>query len=316
MYEIISFNPFILFFVGCTFLYISSEILVSNSVIIANRFSIPHFIIGCTIIAIGTSLPEIVVSILANIRGNSNIAIGNIVGSNIANIGLVLGVSLFFGSIHVNKSNNEYLLNTLTLLTLTLSFYLCLFFEIINYIHGFYFILLYILYFYLYFKYFRSKLESDNIVSDDSMIFIIMKLVFGFVIIYFGSQFFIDGSIGISEKFGISNLSVGLTIVAIGTSAPELFISISSLVKKQGMLALGNIFGSNIANISFAIGISTIIKNISIEYGDVIIFNNIMLLLTVLLLLIVVFSKKIDKIYSIIFISIYFVFIYINFMLT
>jgi len=288
-----------------------------NAITIANRFSIPPFIIGCTIVAIGTSLPEIIVSILSNIQGNSNIAVGNIIGSNIANIGLVLGLSLFFGTIYIDKDDNEYLLNIASLFILTFFFYLSLVFENINYIHGIFFISLYVVYFYLYFKYFKNKLKSDNDgKSNDNITLIVLKLIFGFFIIYLGSNFFIDGAVGISDKLGISNLAVGLTIVAIGTSAPELFISINSLMKNQSMLALGNIFGSNIVNIAFAAGISVIIKNIYINYDDIMIYNNLMFLLTVLLSLIVIFSKKIHKIYSIIFISIYFVFIYINFMLT
>jgi len=317
MLEIIGYNPFAIFCLGTLFLYISSEILVSNAIIIANRFSIPPFIIGCTIVAIGTSLPEIIVSILSNIQGNSNIAVGNIIGSNIANIGLVLGLSLFFGTIYIDKDDNEYLLNIASLFILTFFFYLSVVFENINYIHGIFFLSLYVVYFYLYFKYFKNKLKSDNDgKSNDNITLIVFKLFLGFCIIYLGSIFFIDGAVGISDKLGISNLAVGLTIVAIGTSAPELFISINSLMKNQSMLALGNIFGSNIVNIAFAAGISVIIKNIYINYDDIIIYNNIMLLLTVLLLSIVIFSKKIHKIYSIIFISIYFVFIYINFMLT
>ena len=118
MLEIIGYNPFVVFCLVCLFLYISSEILVSNAIIIANRFSIPPFIIGCTIVAIGTSLPEIIVGILSNIQGNSNIAVGNIIGSNIANIGLVLGISLLFGTIYINKDDNEYLLNVISLFIL------------------------------------------------------------------------------------------------------------------------------------------------------------------------------------------------------
>ena len=97
----LEFNPWILFAVGALFLYFSSDILVSNSILISKKFNIPRIIIGGTIIALGTSLPEIIVSIIANLKGNSNIVIGNIIGSNIANIGLVFGVSLLFKKIYI-----------------------------------------------------------------------------------------------------------------------------------------------------------------------------------------------------------------------
>ena len=313
MFDILYSNPFVIFIIGAVLIYYSSELLISNSITISNRFNIPKFIIGGTIIALGTSLPEIVVSVLANIKGNSNIAIGNIVGSNIANLGLVLGLSLCFKSIDINKKNYEYLYNVASLVFITFIFYFTLRCGHISYIHACIFIILYIIYFFIYIKYFNNEYEIDSLKSDINIVSNFIKLIFGMVLIYYGSQFFIDGAIGIASKIGVNDISIGLTIVAIGTSAPELIVSLNALRKNESMLALGNVFGSNIANIVFAGGISSLVKNIHINYDEIFIFSNIMLLLTVLLLVIIISSRKIYKIFSLIFISVYIIFIYINF---
>ena len=140
-----------------------------------------------------------------------------------------------------------------------------------------------------------------------------IKLTAGMVLIYYGSNFFIEGAIGISERLGIDDLSIGMTIVALGTSAPELVISLNALKRNEDMLAIGNIIGSNIANIVFAGGISSMIRDIYINYSNIYIYNNLMLFITIVLILVLIFSKKIYKIYSLLFISIYFIFIYLNF---
>ena len=313
MFDILYSNPFVIFIIGAVLIYYSSELLISNSITISNRFNIPKFIIGGTIIALGTSLPEIVVSVLANIKGNSSIAIGNIVGSNIANLGLVLGLSLCFKSIDINKQNYEYLYNVVSLGFITFVFYFSLRCGHISYIHAYIFIILYIIYFFIYIKYFNNEYEIDSLKSDINIVSNFIKLIFGMVLIYYGSQLFIDGAIGIANKIGVDDMSIGLTIVAIGTSAPELIVSLNALRKNESMLALGNVFGSNIANIIFAGGISSLVKNIYINYDEIFIFSNIMLLLTVLLLVIIISSRKIYKIFSLIFISVYIIFIYINF---
>ena len=259
MLDILFSNPFIVFMLGSVLLFYSSDLLVENSIVVSNKFNIPRFIIGGTIIALGTSLPEIIVSVLANIKGNSGVSIGNIIGSNIANIGLVLGVSLFFKNIIINKDNYEYLFNTFWLILITVIFYVIILNGSLLFIHGCFFILMYCLYFFIHIKYFKS---DDNI-DDHSgvMTYAIIKLIIGFLLIYYGSQLFINGAIGIAHIIGVNDVAVGLTIVALGTSAPELLVSINAIKKNESMIAIGNIFGSNIANIVFAGGISCIIKS-------------------------------------------------------
>ena len=303
-------NPYLIFLIGCFLLFYGSDLLINNSIVLALRLNLSKLIIVSTIVALGTSLPEIVVSIVANINDNSNIVIGNIIGSNIANISLVLGVLLLFRSIYLEK-NNKLIFHVCFLMLLTFLFYFSLKSGTISIYFGLFLISLFVIYILLSIIYIDNQdfNEIDHSVSDNP----ILKIVFSSILIYFGSDLFIDGAIGISYNLGVSNLVVGLTIVALGTSLPELVVSINSILKKQIDISLGNIIGSNIANIVFAIGLSSIIKEIYFSYNSILIFNNFMILITLLVFLLILFFKKISKIFSLLFISIYFVFIYLNF---
>jgi len=154
-----------------------------------------------------------------------------------------------------------------------------------------------------------NEREEDNIVSE----FPIFKVTLGMILIYFGSNLFIDGAIGISLILGVSDLIIGMTVVALGTSVPELIVSINSLLKNQIDISIGNIIGSNIANIVFAIGLSSIIKGMYFNYNDIAFYNNYMILLTFLLVISLLLFRKLNKNFGLLFISIYFVFIYLNF---
>ena len=306
-------SPYYMFFIGAILLYYSSELLVSNSILISERFNIPRVLIGGTIIALGTSLPEIVVSVLANLKGSSNIAVGNIIGSNIANIGLVFGVCILFKKIRLDKNDNEINYNLIWLLLFTIIFFFIIKSSRIYNIHGLILIALYIVSFLLMIKYFMINYDGsfDNHNSNNLIIFI--KLILGSILIYFGSNFFIDGAIGISNVLGIYDLSIGMTIVAFGTSAPELIASLNALKKNENMLVIGNIIGSNIANIIFAAGISSLISTIYFSYEELFIYNYLMLFITIVFILIIYLLKNIHKAYGLLFISVYFIFIYLNF---
>ncbi len=310
MFEFIFLNPYIIFFLGGVFLYIGSEFLIDNAIVIATKFNLSKIFIGSTIVALGTSLPEIVVSIIANINGNSNIVIGNIVGSNIANISLVIGVLLLFKAININKDKNIKF-HLLFLLFITVLFYFLLLNSHISIYSGLFLISLFVVYIIVSISYFNN--DSFEFSNDNHSDYPILKVVFSSVLIYYGSNLFIDGAIGISLKLGVSDLIIGMTVVALGTSVPEIIVSINSILKKQIDISIGNIIGSNIANIVFAIGLSSIIRDIYFNYSYLIIYNNYMILLTFLIVISLLVFKKISKKFSLLFISIYFVFIYLNF---
>jgi cation:H+ antiporter len=309
MFEAMFFNPYLIFIIGGVFLYFGSELLIDNSIIIAAKLNLSKIFIGSTIVALGTSLPEIVVSIIANINGNTNIAIGNIVGSNITNISLILGVLLLFRSVYIGK-DNKVIFHLLFLSLLTILFYFLLRNGSISIFSGLMLIFLFIIYMILSIIFFNDIKEKIDDVDSEFPIF---KIIIGIVLIYFGSNLFIDGAIGISFKLGISDLIIGMTVVALGTSAPELIVSINSLLKKQVDVSIGNIIGSNIINIVFAVGLSSIIKNMYFNYNSLVFYNNYMLLLTFLLVISLILFRKINKNFGLLFISIYFVFIYLNF---
>tara|TARA_B110001454_G_scaffold206333_1_gene216668 strand:+ start:1070 stop:2011 length:942 start_codon:yes stop_codon:yes gene_type:complete len=309
MFEAMFFNPYLIFIIGGVFLYFGSELLIDNSIIIAAKLNLSKIFIGSTIVALGTSLPEIVVSIIANINGNTNIAIGNIVGSNITNISLVLGVLLLFRSVYIGK-DNKVIFHLLFLSLLTILFYFLLRNGSISIFSGLMLIFLFIIYMILSITFFNDIKEKIDDVDSEFPIF---KIIIGIVLIYFGSNLFIDGAIGISLKLGISDLIIGMTVVALGTSAPELIVSINSLLKKQVDVSIGNIIGSNIINIVFAVGLSSIIKDMYFNYNSLVFYNNYMLLLTFLLVISLILFRKINKNFGLLFISIYFVFIYLNF---
>ena len=309
----LEFNPWILFIAGSILLYFSSDILVSNSIVISEKFNIPRVVIGGTIIALGTSLPEITVSIIANLKGASNIVIGNIIGSNIANIGLVFGISVLFKEIYIKKDNHCIYYNMFLFLLFSLIFYFIVRGGSINKTHALILILLYIISFLFMIKYFSIPYNTSNKTHDVSNLIIFLKLIFGSILIYYGCNLFIDGAIGISTAMGIYDLSIGMTIVAFGTSAPELVTSLNALKKNEDMLIIGNIIGSNIANIIFAAGISSLIQTVYFNYSELVIYNFLMLFISILFLLSIYFLKNIYKAYGLLFISIYFIFIYLNF---
>lgn len=310
MFEFIFLNPYIIFIAGGLLLYFGSDYLIDNAIVIATKFNLSKIFIGSTIVALGTSLPEIVVSIISNINGNSNIAIGNIVGSNITNLTLVIGVLLLFKVIRINN-DSKIKFHLSFLMFITVLFYFLLRTGSISIYFGLILIFSYLVYIIVSFLYFDDS-DIENIGELNSQ-YPLLKVILSSAVIYFGSNLFIDGAIGISLKLGVSDLIVGMTVVALGTSAPEIIVSVNSILKKQIDISIGNIIGSNIANIVFAIGLSSIIKKIYFSSSFLSIYNNYMFFVTFFVIISLLVFRKINKKFSLLFISIYFVFIYLNF---
>jgi cation:H+ antiporter len=250
---------------GLIGLFFGGEALVRGSVGIARRLAIPPLLIGLTVVGFGTSTPELLVSVDAAWRGAPDIAIGNIVGSNIANLLLIVGLTCLVWPIRVSGAT----LRRDTAVMVVAAFALVPIFALgeIGRLSGG--LLVLALAGYLSWAYLQSgtTTEDDTDTSAPaSMLISGLWVVAGLVILMFGARFLVDGSVSIARGFGVSEAFIGLTIVAVGTSLPELATSIIAAFRRQSEIAIGNIIGSNIFNVFGILGITALIKPIPV--GD------------------------------------------------
>jgi cation:H+ antiporter len=301
------FPELIQFLVGGLLLFFGAEYLIDSSKNIAENFAIPKIVVGITLVAFGTSLPELIVSILATLRGESGIVIGNVIGSNIANIGLVLGIGSIISPLYYSfsklKGDLFFLLGITALPILSIQFDCMNFFTGLAYIG----VLIIYCYYLINSDYGVEELESSN--TKNMTLFLLL----GFFGLGFGSHFFVEGAIGLAEILNIPPIIIGMTIVAIGTSLPELATTLVAIKTGESSLAIGNIIGSNIMNIVAVLGVSFMIREISVISNTV---NNqliVMSVLTALLFLSLYFRNKLSRIIGMVFLSIYSIFIFLNF---
>lgn len=257
---------FLLLF-GLVILLAGGKILVDGASGIALKLGMSAGLIGLTIVAFGTSTPELLVSVNAALKGNSDISIGNVIGSNIANIALVLGISGLFYPILI-KSNHlkfEYLITLLV----SFLFFVLSYNEVISTLEG---IVLFALFIGFNVYLFKTSTNDDPEVVEElelaknlSWFKSIIYFVGGIIGLYIGSELLVENAVFISREFGVSERVIGVTIIAIGTSLPELITSIIAALSKRTDLALGNILGSNIMNILSIIGLTAIIKPIGVS---------------------------------------------------
>lgn len=258
---------YILFIIGFFLLIKGAGLLVDGSASIAKKLKISSIVIGLTIVAFGTSAPEFIVNIFASVQGNSEIAIGNILGSNIANILLILGISAIIYPITAKKNTvlKEIPLSLLAIIILGLMANDMIIdggiFSGITRIDGF--ILLSFFIIFLYYTFGITKSEKDIVEEEIKVLSYSKAILFiflGLAGLVIGGKWIVDGAVQIAELFNISQSLVGLTIVAVGTSLPELATSAMAAYKKQSDIAIGNVVGSNIFNIFWILGASAIIR--------------------------------------------------------
>ena len=301
----------LLFMVGAVLLYYGAEFLILGSKSIASKFKIPPIVVGITLVAFGTSLPELIVSIIAILKSESGMVIGNIVGSNIANIGLVLAVTAIFVPIVFSFkkiSVDLYFLIFITFLPL-LFMYLG---DLVLW-QGVCFLLLLGGYcWYLFNKdHDYEEDHSDENLSDGLTIF--LKIIFGIIGLGLGAHIFVLGAKGIAIALGVSSLVIGMSIVALGTSLPELSASIAAAKHGETGLIIGNIIGSNIMNIVAVLGFTLLISPISVEFSHVAIHGIFMVVLTLGLFILLKYKGGVTKFYAGVLILIYIIFLYFNF---
>ncbi len=296
--------------IGSVLLYFGADWMIKSSVHIASKLNISRFVIGLTIVAFGTSLPELGVSLKAALFNKSDIVIGNIIGSNITNVLLVLGISSMLSPILISFSKIKkdiliYLFVCVLLIFLLQNGILerwegvLLFTGIIFYtIHSF-----------ITDKSHDEEFEDPFATWPRTIIF----LVLGIILLYIGSESFIKGAVDFAKIIGVSDLIIGMSVVALGTSLPELVTSVFAAVKKEHSISVGNIIGSNLFNILSVLGLVSFIKPLSVETSIFRFEIPIMIGAGLLLVPISLRQKPISKVISLSMLFCYSVFIWILF---
>lgn len=288
---------FLILVVGFVLLIKGADWFVDGAAGIADKFGIPQIIIGLTIVAFGTSAPEAAVSITAALDGSAGIGVGNIVGSNILNVLLILGLTSVITPVAVQKNTVKYEIPFVIAVTVLLG--------VLGYIGGSFskidgiiFWLVFIGFFVYLIKMAKSGKTDLVDVPDEngeqpkkkSVWLLILLTLIGLVMVVLGSNLTVSSASAIAEKFGMSERLIGLTIVAFGTSLPELVTSVMAARKGNADIAVGNIVGSNIFNILFVIGTSALITNI--PYGSNFYVDTVVAIVTAVLLLLCVVNKE------------------------
>ena len=251
--------------VGFLLLVKGADWFVEGAAGIAKKLGIPQLIIGLTIVAMGTSMPEAAVSITAALQENAGITIGNIVGSNILNILIILGVTALITNVAIQKSTLYYEIPYMIAITIVLMIFGITGGEI-SFIEGIIFWLLFIVFLgYLFVMSKKGNSQENEEVKDIPVWKCILFMLVGGVMVVKGSDFAVSGASAIARFFGMSERFIGLTIVAFGTSLPELVTSVTAAKKGNAGIAIGNIVGSNIFNILFVIGTTSLICTVPFE---------------------------------------------------
>jgi cation:H+ antiporter len=308
----------VLFIIGFILLIKGADLLVEGASSIARRLHISDLVIGLTIVAFGTSTPELFVNIVASLKGNTDIAIGNVLGSNISNVFLILGISSIIYPLTVTKGTvwREIPFSLLAVIVLAILANDALIdgrtYSTLSRIDGLIFLSFLIVFLYYTFG-IAEKIEGmENHVSSKhrGLLKAVLMAVVGLGGLGFGGQWIVNGAVFLATRFGMSESLVGLTIVAVGTSLPELATSAVAAYKKNVEIAVGNVVGSNIFNIFFVLGISSTIKPLPFKAT-----NNLdiaVVIIASLLLFITMFTGKrqsLDRWEGIVFLVLYGVYI-------
>lgn len=283
---------FLILILGFVMLVRGADFFVDGAASIAAKFKIPQLIIGLTVVAMGTSAPEAAVSISAAFKGSADITIGNILGSNILNVLIILGLSALLCPLPVSKSVifvNLPIMIASSVLLLILGYdgkishldAIIIFACFLGFLT------------YIIISAIRSN-QSGEAIKEMTMARSVVLTVIGLVFIILGSRFTVNSASYIAEKIGLSERFIGLTVVALGTSLPELFTSVTAARKGNADIAIGNIVGSNILNILFIVGISGLI--IPVPYAKAFFFDSVVTIgISILLLLLTLRKRELER---------------------
>jgi cation:H+ antiporter len=265
----------LLIFLGLVLLVVGGEFLVRSSVALSFRLKISKMVIGLTVVSFATSAPELLVSIQAAVNGFSDISLGNVIGSNIANIGLVLGITATISPLIIDK--DFYKFNWPVMMMLSIGLYFILKSgNVISRSEGFGLLAALVVYLVLLIR--RAKQARAAIIEDEAIdeglakvsgVKIVIWLLIGGAALYFGSELLVTGAVDLATTLGISERVIAVTMIAVGTSVPELAASVIAALKKEKAISLGNLIGSNIFNIASVLGITAIIQPVAVKSEEV-----------------------------------------------
>ncbi|GER60005.1 calcium/sodium antiporter [Patiriisocius marinus] len=262
-------------FLGLVLLVVGGEFLVRAAVGLSFKLKLSKMVIGLTVVSFATSAPELLVSIQAALDGFSDISLGNVIGSNIANIGLVLGITAIIAPLSIDKDFYKFNWPVMMIMSIALYFILSSG-NVITAIEGL--ILLLMLAVYLFVLIRRARKQTNNEESldevDDKLATVSnfkigIWLLIGGAALYFGSEFLVKGAVDLATTLGISERVIAVTMIAVGTSVPELAASVIAALKKEKALSLGNLIGSNIFNIASVLGVTALIQPIVLKSQQV-----------------------------------------------
>ena len=291
---------------GLAILVVGAEILIRGSVSFGKKLNISLFAIGVVIVAAGTSLPELASSINAVLNNHSDLALGAVVGSNIANLILVMAATTIIvpiTNITNNQINQAWINIVLGICMIIMSYYY------FNYLFGI--ISLIALTLIMYFQIKKGSIVVDDIDKDEYSIFIsLILIIFGVIFLIYGSDLFVNSAIILAKKLQVSEAVIGLSLIAFGTSLPELVIGIMSALKRKVDFALGNILGSNIYNVLGVLGISSFFGNFGMP--EILARQDLyfMLLITFVILVFMLIFKKLGRLYGSVGLMLYLGYIY------
>ena len=300
---------------GIVMLYFASEWLVDGAKNLALRLGIAPFVIGITVLAFGSSAPECVTSIVST--ATPDIIIGNVIGSNIANIGLCIGLAAILNPMVAKYASMRFeiitmvasvslitlmgiagfigLIDGLILMSLLIAFVLSVYFLKRKDTEGQ--------------ETYISEIETDIDRSGKKLALWIAMCLVGLVLLYFGARFFVEGATDLAKELGVSELMIGLIVVAIGTSLPELCISLMASYRGENELAVSNIVGSNIFNSFFVLGVGATLVDVPVSNTTLMFHMPIMILLSVMMFVMVYRSNKITRVYGAILLTVYIAYI-------
>ena len=286
---------FSLLIIGFVLLMKGADVFVDGASKIAIKMHVPEIVVGLTIVAMGTSAPEAAISITAALNNGAAISIGNVIGSNIMNIALILGLTSIIATLPIKENTLKIEIPFVVIITVILCM-MGYFFHEINRLAALLLIILFIAFLsYLYWlskKGVDSVEEVEELSEKDTYLRLLALIVIGAVMIVVGSDLTVDAAKAIAKIFGISDRIIGLTIVAFGTSLPELVTSVTAARKGKTDIAIGNIVGSNIFNILFVLGISGLVSPSPIFFDSAFLIDGVIAIVAAVLLFVLSYSKK------------------------